>query len=324
MTQELIIGPADRIVIPSGRDYRRCLDAFEAEFDLVAPRFDDRLLTREAGGLTYTKVKGKDIPAYVAAGSADIGLIGTDICEEKIPEEGSNLRYRSIGKPMCTFNLLLPTVSADKLTARLSNPNAEPLRVATSYPRFLLRCMKRAQIAGQPLNLKIEPQNPSGSVEALPGWVTETVADIVETGETALANGLEIGPKLADIYPAVVWRNRETPPQQLNPNFFNLDSTLDERTDQTAQTELMSYTLERLRNPNQALKDYGEEAAEFLDAVIRGSNTAADELADLIFSGLVLSRANGGKVTLAEVVQILEDRNSTSSLQRSKNEADDV
>ena len=316
ITPEIDIGAARRIVIPSGRDYERCLEAFEAEFSITAPRFEDRLLTREAGGIAYTKVKSKDIPAYIADGSADIGLTGTDVCEEQIPQE-STVRYRSIGKPMCTFNMLLPSDEAGELAARLTNSEANPVQVATSYPRFLMRCVKRAQAAGQVLNLALEQCKPSGSVEALPGWVTEAVADIVETGETAVANGLEIGPKLADIYPAVVWRAPGEPAQPLNRNFFGVDTSLDERVRQAEDASLSSYTLERLRNPNQALKDYGEETAEFLDAVIRGSDTAASELADLIFSSLVLSRANGGSVTLAQVAQILENRNRTTSLQKS-------
>jgi ATP phosphoribosyltransferase len=318
ITSEIDIGAAQHIVIPSGRDYERCLEALEAEFGVSAPRFDDRLLSRKSGDTEYTKVKGKDIPAYVSAGYADIGLTSTDVCEEQIPEDkdASNLLYKAIGEPMCAFNLLLPNDQVDALVARLNDPEANPVQVATSYPRFLLRCIKRAQEAGQVLNIVVEQLKPSGSVEALPGWTTEAAADIVETGETALANGLAIGPKLADIYPAIVSRDPNKPPQPLNRSLFGVDASLGERVKQAADDSLTSYSLERLRNPNQALKEYGEESAEFLDAVIRGSDTAASELADLIFSGLVLSRANGGKVTLAEVIQILENRNSETSLQK--------
>jgi ATP phosphoribosyltransferase len=312
IASKIDIGAAQRIVIPSGRDYERCLEAFEAAFAISAPRFEDRLLTREAGGILYTKVKGKDIPAYVADGSADIGLTGTDVCEEQIPED-SNLLYEAIGEPMCTFNVLLPAGNTNELVDRLVNADAAPLQVATSYPRFLWRCVTRAKEAGQILNVNVEQRKPSGSVEALPGWVTEVVADIVETGETATANGLVTGPKLADIYPAIVWRDPNKLPESLNRNSFGVDATLEERAWQAADLGINSYTLERLRNPNQALKDYGEETAEFLGAVLQGSNSAGSELADLIFSALVLSRANGGNVTLSEVIQILETRNTTTS-----------
>jgi ATP phosphoribosyltransferase len=318
ITPEIDVRAASRIITPSGRDYERCLEAFEAEFDVNAPRFNDRRLTlRSENGTLYTKVKGKDVPAYVANGSADIGLTGTDVCEEQIPEK-SNLLYRAIGEPMCTFSLLLPDdeAIADTTLARLENPEADPVQVATSYPRFLWRCVKRAREAGRALNITVDSFKPSGSVEALPGWTTEAVADIVETGETAEANGLRKGPELAVVSPAVVWRDPNKSPAPLNRSFYSVDTALEERVRQATDPTLSSYTIERLRNPNQAVKDYGEETAEFLDAVIRGSDSAANELADLIFAGLVLSRANGGQVTLAEVTQILETRNGSSSLKR--------
>lgn len=313
----LEVSDASLVVVPSGRDYERCLTAFEDEFGVTVPRFKDRRLTVESqDGRVYKRVKSKDVPAYIADGSADIGLTGTDVCEEYIPE-GSNVQYKAIGEPMCTFSLLLPNdAKAAALVARLSSSETEPVRIATSYPRFLWRCIKRAQQAGQHLNVSLDSFRPSGSVEALVGWKTEVVADIVESGETAQANGLRKGPDLAVISPAVVWRDPNKPPAPISRNFFNVDETLAQRAAQVSDRRVSSYTLDRLRNPNQALKDYGEESAEYLDAVLRGSDSAADELADLVFAGLVLSRANGGGVTLAQVMQILETRSTTTSLQQ--------
>src|SRR5687768_7873655 len=118
---ELTIGSNSRIIVPSGRDYERCLEAFETEYDITAPRFEDRRLNLVAGGRQYTKVKGKDVPAYIAEGFADIGLTGTDVCEEQIPAN-SNLLYQAIGEPMCTFNLLLPQEISDQLLTQLSDP----------------------------------------------------------------------------------------------------------------------------------------------------------------------------------------------------------
>lgn len=309
---EINLQDAQRIIVPSGRDYERCLDAFEAEFGVEAPRFTDRSLTLNVGDTLYTKIKGKDVPSYISQGFADVGLTGTDVCEEQIPEK-SNLLYRAIGAPMCSFNLLLPNDDYDKLTTRLADTDSEPVRVVTSYPRFLQRCIDRTRASDQPLNIAIDRFKPSGSVEALPGWISEAAADIVETGETAEFNGLRIGYKLADVSPAIVWRDPTKPAEALNPSSFSVDATLSQRVEQSNDPGVTSYTIERLRDPNQALKDYGEEAAEYLDAVIRGSDKAPEELADLIFSGLVLSRANGGQVELADAVRILENRNNQSS-----------
>jgi phosphoribosyl-ATP pyrophosphohydrolase len=146
--------------------------------------------------------------------------------------------------------------------------------------------------------------------------VSEAVADLVESGDTAVVNGLTIGPKLADVSPAIVWRDPDKDAALLDRLRFGVDQTLTERVTQVGDSGLTSYTLERLRNPNLAIKDFGEEQAEFLEAVISGKPTATDELVDLLFAGLVLSKANGGDVQLAEVIRILEERNRASSLKQ--------
>lgn len=319
ITPELDISTASRIVVPSGRDYDRCLEAFEETYGVTAPRFGDRRLRLEMDGREYTRVKGKDVPAIVAEGYADIGLTGTDVCEEQIPEDldDSNLLYRSIGESMCSLNLLLPNETAETLRTRLSDPEAKPVLVATSYPNFLVRSIKRARETGSPMNILVSSFKPAGSAEIMPALgVSEAIADLVESGDTALVNGLSIGPKLADIAPAIVWRDPNKAPAPLDRLHFGVDQTLTERTTQISDANLTSYTLERLRSPNLAIKDFGEEQAEFLEAAISGKPTATDELADLLFAGLVLAKANGGNVKLAEVIRILEERNTTSSIRR--------
>ncbi len=219
ITPELNMDAVSRIAVPSGRDYDRCLEAFEETYGVVAPRFTDRRLRLEADGIDYARVKGKDVPAYVAEGYADMGLTGTDVCEEQIPRSGSesNLFYRRIGEPMCTFNLLLPDDTAEELGRRLMDPTKEPVLVATSYPNFLGRCLDRARKAGVPLNITTSSFRPAGSVEVMPSLgVSEAVADLVESGDTALVNGLIIGQKLADVSPAIVWRDQSKAPTPLN------------------------------------------------------------------------------------------------------------
>ncbi|HSW74535.1 MAG TPA: hypothetical protein VLG16_01565 [Candidatus Saccharimonadales bacterium] len=204
------LGAASRIVVPSGRDYDRCLEAFEKTYGVPAPRFSGRRLRLEADGRNYTRVKGKDVPAIVARRYADIGLTGTDVCEEQIPQNpgDSNLLYKAIGEPMCSLNLLLPEETAEALSTRLRDPEAEPVLVATSYPNFLARSLERARAAGSPINIALSPFRPAGSAEVMPALgISEAVADLVESGDTAVANGLAIGPKLADIAPAIVWRD---------------------------------------------------------------------------------------------------------------------
>lgn len=207
--KDFTMNTISRIVVPSGRDYDRCLAAFEEESGLTTPRFTDRRLRLTAGGIDYTRVKGKDVPAYIAGGYADVGLTGTDVCQERAAQffDDAALRYRAIGKPMCTFNILLPAEVAQTLSERLGDAEAKPVLVATSYPNFLNRCVEQARNVGTTLNIETSPFIPSGSVEVAPLLgMSEAVADLVESGDTAIANGLAIGLKLADVSPAIVWR----------------------------------------------------------------------------------------------------------------------
>ncbi len=150
------VGTTTDFLVPTGRDYSRCVTAFEREFDLSVPQFPGRALVQRAGDRQYAKAKGKDIPALIAAGVADFGLVGSDICEEVIPEGPEctmPLRYRAIGEPMCTFELLFPAGSSDELTDRLRDEALPAVVVATSFPHFLGRCVLRAKESDCRLNI---------------------------------------------------------------------------------------------------------------------------------------------------------------------------
>lgn len=49
----------------------------------TAFRFDDRKLILEADGFRFLLVRNQDVPAYVLHQSADIGVVGLDVLEEK-------------------------------------------------------------------------------------------------------------------------------------------------------------------------------------------------------------------------------------------------
>lgn len=89
-----------------------------------------------------------------------------------------------------------------------------------------------------------------------------------------------------------------------------IDETFAERQAQVGDETVTSYTLGLLRNPNKAMKKFGEETLEFAQAVLEEDADAAEqELADLIFGGLTLALARGKDVSLERVMQILADRN---------------
>ncbi len=89
-----------------------------------------------------------------------------------------------------------------------------------------------------------------------------------------------------------------------------IDETLAARQSQIEDMNVTSYTLGLLRNPNKALKKFGEESLEFAQAVIEeDAEAAAQELADFVYAALVLARSSSKAVTLERVMQILVERN---------------
>ena len=90
-----------------------------------------------------------------------------------------------------------------------------------------------------------------------------------------------------------------------------IDATLTMRSGQIADPEVSSYTLALLRDPNEAGKKFGQEAAEVMMAVCGEEDVTAveSEIADLVYASLVVARSRRQPARLANVLAILVARN---------------
>lgn len=89
-----------------------------------------------------------------------------------------------------------------------------------------------------------------------------------------------------------------------------IDETFGERRGQIEDETETSYVLGLLRDPNKALKKFGEETLEYVQALLEENAAAAEqELADLIFGGITLALSRGKDVSLERVMRILVSRN---------------
>lgn len=70
------------VALPKRQNCRRDIGNFWKNFG-TAFRFDDRKLILEADGFRFLLVRNQDVPAYVLHQSADIGVVGLDVLEEK-------------------------------------------------------------------------------------------------------------------------------------------------------------------------------------------------------------------------------------------------
>ncbi|ERJ11933.1 ATP phosphoribosyltransferase [Haloplasma contractile] len=134
----------------------------------------------ELNRIRYFYVKPTDVVTYVLQGVADLGIVGKD----NILEEAGDL-YELLDLEMgaCKFSI------AGKKGQRVYRDEA--LKVATKYPNIAKNYFKEKQ-------QKIEVIKLNGSVELAPlVGLSDVIVDIVETGNTLRANGLEV---LEDMY----------------------------------------------------------------------------------------------------------------------------
>jgi ATP phosphoribosyltransferase len=132
-----------------------------------------RELVVETDGVRFLLVKGPDVPTYVERGIALIGIAGEDILLEQNAEV-YNVQPFPFGK--CYF----------AIATRKERDPSKPLRViATKYPNVTKRYFST-------LKQEVECIPLHGSVElAAVMGLADGILDIVETGETLRANGLE-------------------------------------------------------------------------------------------------------------------------------------
>jgi ATP phosphoribosyltransferase len=148
----------------------------------------DRLLIAHSTNenIDLLRVRDDDIPGLVMDGVVDMGFIGENELEEKM------LERQAAGKPAdfevlrrldyggCRLSLAVPTEMDYNGAASLGGK-----KVATTYPYLLERYFKEQGINAKAVML-------TGSVEVAPrAGVADAICDLVSTGATLEANGLQ-------------------------------------------------------------------------------------------------------------------------------------
>lgn len=139
------------------------------------------------GSAQLVVVRGADVPTYVEYGAADIGITGKDILLER---NGADYYERlDLGVARCRI------VTAAPKGAR---PVAGTIRVATSFVNLAQRHFAEQGRQVEIIELR-------GAVEIAPAMgLADVIVDIVETGGTLRANGLEVLDCIAEISTRVI------------------------------------------------------------------------------------------------------------------------
>ncbi len=148
------------------------------------------IFVNEELGLKFFLSKTSDVPTYVEYGAADIGVVGSDT----IMEEGRKvLEVLDLGLGKCDMCVAGP------VTARELLKKNQVIRVASKYPRIAKEYFYNQK------HQTVEIIKLNGSVELAPiVGLAEVIVDIVETGSTLRANGLEVLEKICPLSARVI------------------------------------------------------------------------------------------------------------------------
>jgi ATP phosphoribosyltransferase len=187
-----------RIAVPRGALFTETVDLLtRLGLDTAELRGNDRkLLFEEIGVIT---MRPSDVPTYVEAGAADIGITGKDVLAELALADGARgggvgvgvggavggrevYELLDLGYGRCTMVLATRAGEPDPAAEALRRLGV--MRVATKYPRIAARHLEETGRQAEIVEVK-------GSVELAPlTGLVEAIVDLTATGTTLRENDL--------------------------------------------------------------------------------------------------------------------------------------
>jgi ATP phosphoribosyltransferase len=174
-----------RIAVPRGALFGDTLDLLDAlGIDTTEVRENDRKLLFDRVGIVT--MRPSDVPTYVEAGAADLGITGKDVLMEQ--SERDVYELADLGYGRCRM-VLATAAGEDRAAEALRRLGV--VRIATKYPRVAARHFLRTGRQAEIVEVK-------GSVELAPlTGLVEGIVDLTATGTTLRENGLVIREEIA-------------------------------------------------------------------------------------------------------------------------------
>jgi ATP phosphoribosyltransferase len=171
-----------KVAVPRGALFRETLDVLDAVgIDTAELRGDSRSLIFETSGITVVTMRPSDVPTYVEAGAADVGITGKDV----LLEQSDRVVYElaDLGYGRC--RMVLAGRRGDTRLGE-SQRRLGMMRIATKYPRIAER---HFEATGR----QVEVIEVKGSIELAPLiGLSDGIVDLVATGRTLEENDLEV------------------------------------------------------------------------------------------------------------------------------------
>jgi ATP phosphoribosyltransferase len=176
-----------KLAVPRGALFAGTLDALDGiDVDTSALRSDSRSLIFETPELTLVTMRPSDVPTYVEAGAADVGITGKDV----LLEQRDRAVYELLDLRYGACRMVLAGRRGDERLGE-SERRLGAMRIATKYPRTAERYFESTGRQAEVIEVK-------GSVELAPlVGLADGIVDLVDTGRTLAENELEVREEIA-------------------------------------------------------------------------------------------------------------------------------
>jgi len=177
-----------KLAVPRGALFEETLDALDAAgVDTAAARGESRSLIFEEEGIVLVTMRPSDVPTYVEAGAADVGITGKDV----LLEQGDRLVYELLDLGYGRCRMVLAGREGDPRLGE-SARRLGMMRIATKYPRIAERHFEST-------GRQVEVIEVKGSVELAPLiGLADGIVDLVATGRTLEENDLEVREEIVE------------------------------------------------------------------------------------------------------------------------------
>jgi ATP phosphoribosyltransferase len=177
-----------KLAVPRGALFGETLDVLDGAGVVTSElRGDSRSLIFHTEEMTLVTMRPSDVPTYVEAGAADVGITGKDVLLEQ--EDRGVYELLDLGYGRCRM-VLAGRVGEDRLGE--AQRRLGLMRIATKYPRTAERHFEST-------GRQVEVIEVKGSVELAPlVGLGDGIVDLVATGRTLEENDLEVREEIVE------------------------------------------------------------------------------------------------------------------------------
>lgn len=177
-----------KVAVPRGALLGETLDALDAAgIDTSEVRGESRSLIFPGQNITLVTMRPSDVPTYVEAGAADVGITGKDV----LLEQADRVVYELLDLGFGACRMVLAARTGNDRLAEAQR-RLGMMRIATKYPRIAERYFEST-------GRQVEMVEVKGSVELAPlVGLADGIVDLVATGRTLEENELEVREEIVE------------------------------------------------------------------------------------------------------------------------------